>query len=159
MSNEKEIDENEQIAQRREKLAQLRENSIAFPVDFRRNVVAGELHAEYDDMDSAELDTRNVRCKVAGRMMSRRIMGKNSFAHIQDMSGKIQLFVQRDEMPEGFYNAQFKKWDIGDIVGVEGVLFKTNAGELTVRVEKIRLLTKSLRPLRSEEHTSELQSH
>lgn len=152
MSSEKEIDENEQIAQRREKLAQLRQNSIAFPVDFRRNVLAGELHGEYDDMDSAELDTRNVRCKIAGRLMSRRIMGKASFAHIQDMSGKIQLYVERDALAEGVYNEQFKKWDIGDIIGSEGVLFKTKTGELSVRVSDIRLLTKALRPLPAKFH-------
>ncbi len=152
MSNKKELDENEQIAQRREKLTRLREETIAFPVDFRRNVVAGELHAEYDDMDAAELETRNVRCKVAGRMMSRRIMGKASFAHIQDMSGQIQLFVQRDALEEGVYNEQFKKWDIGDIIGSEGVLFKTKTGELSVRVDKIRLLTKALRPLPAKFH-------
>lgn len=152
MSIEKEEDENEQIAQRREKLAQLRQDGIAFPVDFRRNVIAGELHAEYDDMDAAELSTRNVRCKVAGRLMSRRVMGKASFAHIQDMSGQIQLFVERDALEEGFYNAQFKKWDIGDIIGSEGVLFKTKTGELSVRVSKIRLLTKALRPLPAKFH-------
>ncbi|MEE8387684.1 MAG: lysine--tRNA ligase [Acidiferrobacterales bacterium] len=152
MSSEKEIDENEQIAQRREKLAQLRQDSIAFPVDFRRNVIAGELHDEYDDMDPAELDTRNVRCKVAGRMMSRRIMGKASFAHIQDMSGQIQLYVERDALAEGVYNSQFKKWDIGDIIGGEGILFKTKTGELSIRVSKIRLLTKALRPLPAKFH-------
>ncbi len=152
MSSKKEIDENEQIAQRREKLAQLRQDSIAFPVDFRRNVIAGELHDEYDDMDPAELDTRNVRCKVAGRMMSRRIMGKASFAHIQDMSGQIQLYVERDALAEGVYNSQFKKWDIGDIIGGEGILFKTKTGELSIRVSKIRLLTKALRPLPAKFH-------
>jgi len=152
MNNEKEVDENEQIAQRREKLARLRAETIAFPVDFRRNVIAGELHAEYGEMDPAELDTRNVRCKVAGRLMSRRIMGKASFAHIQDMSGKIQLFVQRDSLEEDVYNQQFKKWDIGDIIGGEGALFKTKTGELSVRVDKIRLLTKALRPLPAKFH-------
>lgn len=152
MNKETELDENEQIAQRREKLGKLREEGIAFPVDFRRNTVAGELLAEYGEMDPAELETRNVRCKVAGRMMSRRVMGKASFAHIQDMSGRIQLFVQRDSLPEGFYNGQFKKWDIGDIVGAEGPLFKTKTGELSVRVEQIRLLTKALRPLPAKFH-------
>jgi lysyl-tRNA synthetase class 2 len=152
MSKETELDEHEQIAQRREKLGRLREEGVAFPVDFRRNTVAGELLAEYGEMDPAELETRNVRCKVAGRMMSRRVMGKASFAHIQDMSGRIQLFVQRDSLPEGFYNEQFKKWDIGDIVGAEGPLFKTKTGELSVRVEQIRLLTKALRPLPAKFH-------
>ena len=93
-----------------------------------------------------------VRVKVTGRLMTRRIMGKASFAHIQDMSGKIQLFLQRDSLPEGIYNEQFKKYDIGDIIAAEGVLFHTKTGELTVRVDSIRLLTKALRPLPEKYH-------
>jgi len=109
-------DENKLIAQRREKLNKIRERGIAFPNDFRRNVVAGELHAEYGEKSAEELEELGVRVRVAGRLMSRRIMGKASFAHIQDMSGRIQLFVQRDALVEGFYNEQFKKeWDVGDI--------------------------------------------
>ncbi len=146
-------DENKLIAQRREKLKQIRERGIAFPNDFRRNVVAGDLHAEYDEKSIGELEELGVRVKVAGRMMSRRIMGKASFAHVQDMSGQIQLFVQRDTLPEGFYNQQFKKeWDIGDIIGAEGQLFKTRTGELSIRCDDIRLLTKSLRPLPEKFH-------
>jgi len=145
-------DENEQIAQRRQKLLAMRESGQAFPNDFRRNVLAGELHAEYSEKDSAELETRRVRVKIAGRMMTRRIMGKASFAHVQDMSGQIQLYVQRDELPDGFYNDQFKKWDIGDIIGADGTLFKTKTGELSVKVEKIYLLTKALRPLPEKYH-------
>ena len=102
-------DENKLIAQRREKLTQIRERGIAFPSDFRRNVVAGELHAEYSEKSGEELEELGVRVRVAGRLMSRRIMGKASFAHVQDMSGRIQLFVQRDALPEGVYNQQFKK--------------------------------------------------
>jgi len=146
-------DENKLIAQRREKLNQIRERGIAFPNDFKRNVVAGELHAEYDNKSAEELEQDPIRVKVAGRLMSRRIMGKASFAHIQDMSGRIQLFVQRDSLPEGVYNGQFKKeLDVGDIVGVEGQLFKTKTGELSVRVDDFRLLTKSLRPLPEKFH-------
>ena len=143
--------EAKEIRDRRAKLRALREQGIAFPSDFRRNVMAGELHAEYGEKDPAELETRNIRCKVAGRMMSRRIMGKSTFVHIQDMSGRIQLFVQRDALPEGAYS-DFKRWDIGDIVGAEGVLFKTRAGELSVKVERIRLLAKALRPLPEKYH-------
>jgi len=151
--SELERDEQEQISQRRAKLATLRENDgIAFPTDFRRNTVAGELLAEYDAKTKEELEEQPVRVKLAGRIMTRRIMGKASFAHIQDMSGKIQLYVTRDTLPEGFYNEQFKKWDIGDIVGAEGVLFKTKVGELSVRVDDIRLLTKALRPLPEKFH-------
>lgn len=147
-----EADEQEQIKQRRSKLKALREEGIAFPTDFRRNVVSGELLAEYGDKSKEALEAQPVRVKLAGRMMTRRIMGKASFCHIQDMSGKIQLYVTRDALPEGFYNSQFKKWDIGDIIGVEGRLFKTQVGELSVRVDEIRLLTKALRPLPEKHH-------
>ncbi len=149
---ERAIDENALIAQRKSKLAALRETGNAFPNDFRRDVMAGELHAEYGEKCGEELEANPVRVKVAGRMMSRRIMGKASFAHVQDMSGKIQLFVTRDDLAEGVYNQQFKKWDVGDIIGAEGCLFKTKTGELSVRVDDIRLLTKSLRPLPEKWH-------
>ncbi len=142
-----EVDENKLIAQRREKLAALRENGVAFPNDFRRNVMAGELHAEYGEKSKEELDELGIRVSIAGRMMLKRVMGKASFATLQDMSGRIQLYVTRDELPEGFYNEQFKKWDLGDIIGAEGLLMKTNKGELSVKVDNIRLLTKALRPL------------
>ncbi|MEK7815978.1 MAG: lysine--tRNA ligase [Pseudomonadota bacterium] len=144
-------DENEQMALRRQKLTELRGQGNPFPNDFKRNVVAGELHAEYDDKDNAELETRNVRVKVAGRMMTRRIMGKASFAHLQDMSGQIQLYVMRDTLGEQSYDV-FKSWDIGDILGAEGVLFKTKTGELSVKVDGVRLLTKALRPLPEKYH-------
>jgi len=144
-------DEGEQIALRRTKLAELREQGRAFPNDFRRNVVAGELHAEYGEKDGAEIETRNVRVKVAGRLMTRRIMGKASFCHLQDMSGRIQLYAMRDLLGEQRYDA-FKKWDIGDILGAEGTLFKTKTGELSIKVDEVRLLTKSLRPLPEKYH-------
>ncbi len=146
-----ENEEHEQIAQRRAKLAELRLQGNPFPVDFRRNVVAGELHAEYDTHDQAALESEPRRVKVAGRMMRRRIMGKASFTHIQDMSGQIQLYVQRDVVSPEVYQA-FKNWDLGDIIGAEGVIFKTKTGELSVRIEEIRLLTKSLRPLPDKFH-------
>jgi lysyl-tRNA synthetase class 2 len=145
-------DENKLIAERRAKLRALREQGVAFPNDFRRNVMAAELHAKYGEKDGAELEAEPIRVAVAGRMMSRRVMGKVSFCHVKDMSGLIQLFVQRDALPEGFYNEQFKKWDLGDIIGAEGVLFRTKTGELSVRVDSIRLLTKSLRPLPEKFH-------
>jgi lysyl-tRNA synthetase class 2 len=145
-------DENKLIAQRREKLQQMRENGNAFPNDFRRNSMAGELHAEYGEKSGEALETLGLRISLAGRMMSRRVMGKASFAHLQDMSGRIQLFVQRDALDEGIYNSQFKKWDIGDIIGVEGQLFKTKTGELSVKVDSLRLLTKALRPLPEKFH-------
>ncbi len=150
--SENQQDEQEQIKQRRSKLTALRENGIAFPTDFRRNVISGELLAEYGEKTKEELEEQPIRVKLAGRMMTRRIMGKASFCHIQDMSGKIQLYVTRDTLAEGFYNEQFKKWDIGDIIGAEGSLFKTKVGELSVRVDDIRLLTKALRPLPEKFH-------
>jgi lysyl-tRNA synthetase class 2 len=141
-----EVDEHALIAQRRAKLAELREQGIAYPNDFRRNVMLGELHAEYGDKDNEILQANPVRVSVAGRMMLKRVMGKLSFMHIQDMSGKIQLWIERDALPEGDYQ-KFKSWDIGDIVGAEGVMIKTKKGELSVKVDTLKLLTKSLRPL------------
>ncbi|MFP4154523.1 MAG: lysine--tRNA ligase [Halothiobacillaceae bacterium] len=140
------VDENALIAERRAKLARLREQGVAFPSDFRRNVVAGELHAEYGERDKAWFESNTVRAAVAGRVMAKRIMGKASFLSILDMSGRIQLYVARDDIGSDDY-ADFKTWDIGDIIGAEGALFKTNKGELSIRVDRIRLLTKSLRPL------------
>jgi len=140
-------DENKLIAERRTKLATIREQGNAFPNDFRRNVLAGELHAEYGEKTKEELEALNLRVVIAGRMMLKRVMGKASFATVQDMSGRIQFYVVRDDLPEGVYNTQFKKWDIGDIIGGEGVLMKTNKGELSVKLDSLRLLTKALRPL------------
>lgn len=145
-------DEQDQIRQRREKLTALRDETIAFPTDFRRDVVAGELLAKYSEKTKEELEAEPIRVKIGGRMMTRRIMGKASFSHLQDMSGQIQVYVARDNLPEGVYNDQFKKWDIGDILGAEGVLFKTHTDELSVRVDNIRLLTKALRPLPEKFH-------
>ena len=141
------VDENKLIAQRRLKLSQLREKGNAFPNHFRRDSLSASLHAQYDQFTREELAEKGIRVVIAGRMMLQRIMGKASFATIKDMSGSIQLFVQRDSLPEGFYNEQFKKWDIGDIIGAEGVMFKTKTDELSVKVDCIELLTKSLRPL------------
>ena len=149
--SEEQLDDNKLIAERREKLAKLREQGNAFPCDFRRNVVAAELHSEYDEKPAEFFQENPIRVKVAGRMMAKRLMGKSSFTSIQDMSGRIQVFVQRDALAEGLYG-EFKSWDIGDIIGVEGSLFKTKTGELSVRVEEIRLLTKSLRPLPEKFH-------
>ena len=145
------VDESDLIAQRRTKLQAIRDKGVAFPNDFRRNVVVGELHAKYSEMEPAELDASPIRVSVAGRMMTRRVMGKASFAHLQDMSGQMQLFVARDNLSLEIYD-EFKKWDIGDIIGVEGVMFKTKTGELSVKCDSLRLLTKSLRPLPEKFH-------
>jgi len=145
-------DENKLIAQRREKLQVLREEGNAFPNDFRRDSLADELHLQYDAKTKEELEQLNISVKVAGRMMAKRIMGKASFAQLQDMSGRIQLFLQRDSLPENVYNLGFKKWDVGDIVGGEGVLFKTKTDELSIKLIDVKLLTKSLRPLPEKWH-------
>ena len=143
--------DNELLAQRRAKLDKLREQGNAFPNFFKRDALARRLHEEYDAFDKETLEGKSIRVKVAGRMMSRRVMGKAAFVHIQDMTGQIQLHVRRDELPEGCY-AEFKHWDIGDILGAEGELFKTNVGELSIKVDGLYLLTKSLRPLPEKFH-------
>jgi lysyl-tRNA synthetase class 2 len=144
-------EESDQVQQRRKKLAVLREKGNAFPNDFRRDAFVGDLQDKYAD-DKEGVEQQSLRVKVAGRLMTKRIMGKASFAHIQDMSGQMQLFLQRDGLPEGVYNEQFKKYDIGDIIAAEGELFHTKTGELTVRADSVRLLTKALRPLPEKFH-------
>ncbi len=144
-------DENKLIAVRREKLNELRKQGQAFPNDFRRDSLAVELFDRFEDETNEVLAEKAIKVSVAGRLMAKRVMGKASFAHIQDMSGRIQLFLQRDALAEGVYQ-QFKGWDIGDLIGVEGELFKTKTGELSIRVATIRLLTKSLRPLPEKFH-------
>jgi lysyl-tRNA synthetase, class II len=143
--------ESQLIAQRRAKLESLREAGQAYPNDFRRDALAGELHERFKDVSAEDLAEQNVRVLVAGRMMTQRVQGKSSFAHIKDMSGQIQLFVKRDALPEGVYGA-FKKWDLGDIIGAGGIMFRTQRGELSVLVEHLRLITKSLRPLPEKFH-------
>ena len=143
--------ENDLIAGRRNHLDQLREQGRAYPNTFRRNALAGELLKKYFSEDPDALKKKHVQVKLAGRMMTRRIMGKAAFAHLQDMSGRIQVYIKRDALPEGMY-VDFKQWDLGDILGVEGYLFKTRTGELSVHVEQIEILVKSLRPLPEKFH-------
>lgn len=151
--NENQVDENELIKQRREKLNAWRENTQAYPNTFKPEHLAADLIATYGDLDKEALEEKGVEVSVAGRMMSRRIMGKASFAHLQDRTGqRMQIYVARDALPEGFYNEAFKKWDIGDICGAKGVLFKTNKGELSVKISHVELLVKSLRPLPEKFH-------
>lgn len=142
---------NDLIELRRAKLTAWRETRAAFPNDFRRDSLAAELLAAHSGKEEPELLEHPVPVKVAGRMMLRRLMGKASFTHIQDMSGRIQLYIKQDDVTPEVYE-QFKEWDLGDIVGAEGHLFKTKTGELSVRVEKIKLLTKALRPLPDKFH-------
>ena len=120
--------------------AALHEEDISFPNDFRRDSISGDLHAAFDDKSKEELEALGKEVVVAGRIMTRRIMGKAAFVTLQDMGGQIQLYVSRDELPEGVYNEKFKKWDMGDIIGARGKLFKTQTGELTIHCSDVRLL-------------------
>jgi lysyl-tRNA synthetase class 2 len=144
-------DENQIITERRAKLQELRKNGIAFPNDFERKNLAAELHASYGDQNKEQLEGVKIQVAVAGRMMLKRVMGKASFATIQDMSGRIQLFISNGDTGEEAHNA-FKHYDLGDILGATGELFKTKTGELSVRVTGLRLLTKALRPLPEKFH-------
>jgi lysyl-tRNA synthetase class 2 len=143
-------DENKLIAERRSKLAKLRQAGPAFPNDFRRDALADQLITAYGDRPPEWFDAHTIHVKVGGRMMAKRVMGKASFAKIADRTGEIQLFVQSAAI--GAVYDEFKSWDSGDVLGAEGALFKTKTGELSVRVEKLRLLTKSLRPLPDKWH-------
>jgi lysyl-tRNA synthetase, class II len=143
-------DDNKLIAERRAKLERIRETRTAFPNDFRRDALADQLLTAYGDRPSEWFDANVIRVKVGGRMMAKRVMGKASFAKIADRTGEIQLFVQSAAL--GTVYDEFKSWDVGDFLGAEGALFKTKTGELSVRVEKLRLLTKSLRPLPDKWH-------
>ena len=140
----KEQDENNLFEVRKEKLNKLREEGKDYPNSFRRNELAKELITEYSDLDKEDLENKSINVKVAGRIMLRRLMGKASFTTIQDMSAQIQLYLREDTLSN--YD-DFKTWDIGDIIGVQGELFKTNTGELSIKVIEATLLTKSLKPL------------
>jgi len=144
-------DENRYIEQRREKLTLLRQKGQAYPNQFERKDLSGQLHARYDASSKQELETLALQVQLAGRMMLQRDKGKVIFADLQDMSGKIQIFVRRDAIGEDAFDA-FKHGDIGDIFGVNGQLFKTNTGELSIKVAGIELITKSLRPLPEKFH-------
>ena len=155
------IDENHVILERREKLKAIRETakanqSAAFPNDFKPQHQAANLHAQYGAFEKEALEPLAVQVVVAGRMMLKRVMGKASFATIQDGSGsnaggRIQLYIARDEIGEATYES-FKHWDLGDILGATGKVFKTKTGELSIHVSEIKLLTKSLRPLPEKFH-------
>ncbi len=151
MSDEQKHEEGKLIAERRRKLGALRESGNAFPNDFRRNALAEELHESFGEHEDATLREEATDVKVSGRMMVKRVMGKASFVKLQDRTGQIQLRLERERLAEGLYQS-FKKWDVGDIVGASGFLFKTKTGELTVMADEVQLLTKSLRPLPEKFH-------
>ena len=148
-------DENKLIAERRAKLDKLRQgggggSGVAFPNDFRRDALADQLLTAYGDRPTEWFEKNTIRVKVGGRMLAKRVMGKASFAKIADRTGQIQVFAQSE--PLGAVYDEFKGWDVGDVIGVEGALFKTKTGELSVRADKLRLLVKSLRPLPDKWH-------
>jgi lysyl-tRNA synthetase, class II len=143
-------DDNRLIAERRAKLGELRTRGGAFPNDFRRDALAADLHAAYGEHDAAWLEANPVQVRVGGRMMSKRVMGRASFATIVDRSGSIQLFLQAEALGSAY--EEFKGYDVGDIIGARGPLFRTRTGELSVRVTGLKLLVKSLRPLPDKWH-------
>jgi len=151
VNDETRQDEGKLIAERRRKLDAMRDRGNAYPNDFRRNATADELHQTFHEHDDATLRKEDVHVAVVGRMMVKRVMGKASFIKLQDRSGQIQVRLERDRLPNGVYQ-DFKKWDVGDIVAAQGVLFRTQTGELTVMADEARLLTKSLRPLPEKWH-------
>ena len=144
-------DTNQIIEERRAKLAALRAAGIAYPNDFRRRDLAADIVSQHEKTERGALETNPVAVTVAGRIMLKRVMGKASFATIQDLSGRIQIYVSDGDSGKAAHET-FKHYDIGDIVGVSGVLFKTRTGELTVRARHLRLLAKSLRPLPEKFH-------
>lgn len=139
-------DENHIIAERRAKLARLREAGVAYPNDFVRKDLFGDLRAKFGDKSREELEELKPEVAVSGRMMLKRVMGKAAFATMHDFTGDMQYFITPSEVGDEAF-AQFKAMDLGDIVAAQGRLFRTNRGELSVHVTKIRLLTKSIRPL------------
>lgn len=149
-STDNNLDSNKLIALRREKLQALRQQGNAYPTDFRRDALAAELHAKYSDQPAEELNTQAQEVTVAGRILAKRIMGKASFIRLRDMSGDIQLFLQKDSLGETY--SLFQDWDLGDLIGAQGTVFKTKTGELSVKVNSLRLLTKALRPLPEKFH-------
>ena len=139
-------EENHIIAERRAKLAKLRESGVAYPNDFVRTDLFGDLRAAYGDKTAEELEALAPEVSCSGRMMLKRVMGKASFATVRDFTGEMQYFVQKNEVGEEAY-ADFKTFDLGDIVAVKGVLFRMKSGELSIRAREIRLMTKNIRPL------------
>jgi len=145
-------DEHDIVNNRRQKLAAWRAQGGAYPNDFRREALAEELHVAHRDKDKVALEADEITTSVSGRVMLRRVMGKASFVTLQDVSGRIQCYIRRDEVGEPAYEQFNALWDIGDIVGIRGTVMRTNKGELTVQAREIVLLNKTLRPLPEKYH-------
>jgi lysyl-tRNA synthetase, class II len=143
-------DENKLIAERRRKLDALRSAGNPYPNDFRRDALAAQLHDSFGQRPDEWFSANPTRVKVGGRLMFKRVMGKASFAKLADRTGQIQLYLQSEALGAAY--EAFKSWDVGDIIGAGGVLFRTKAGELSVRADAVRLLVKSLRPLPDKWH-------
>ena len=144
-------DENQIIAERREKLARVREKGIAFPNDFAREDEAATLHAAHAGKTKEDLEPAGIKAALAGRMVLKRVMGKASFATLQDGSGRMQVYLTNEGVGTEVHDA-FKHWDLGDILGVKGTMFRTRTGELSIAATEIRLLSKALRPLPEKFH-------
>ncbi|MFT5521997.1 MAG: lysyl-tRNA synthetase class 2, partial [Enterobacterales bacterium] len=151
MSEEQPVDTNEQIAIRRQKLNELREQGRAYPNGFERDTLSSDITEKCEGLEKEAIAELELTVTIAGRIMTRRNMGKASFITIQDVNGRVQVYVKGDLLEEGVYD-DFKRWDIGDIIGVTGQVFMTNKGEISVRAKKLTLLTKSLRPLPDKYH-------
>lgn len=149
-NNTEQLDEFEVYTIRKQKLTDMREQGFNFPNRFQRQHLATEISGEYENETKKSLAEKEINVMMAGRIVLRRVMGKASFFHIQDVSGRMQVYIRKNDMPDIY--EQFKNWDLGDIVGLSGVLFKTNTGELTVHAEHVEILTKSLRPLPDKFH-------
>jgi lysyl-tRNA synthetase class 2 len=150
------VDENQLIAERREKLKAIRQRQmdgkgVAFPNDFKPSHHAGPLGAAHSEQNTEELAALNLEVRIAGRMMLKRVMGKASFATLQDSTGRMQVYVKGEELGADVYES-FKHWDLGDIVGVVGRMFRTRTGELSIHATQLRLLAKSLRPMPDKFH-------
>ena len=142
MSEEQPVDTNEQIAIRRQKLNELREQGRAYPNGFERDTLSSDITEKCEGLEKEAIAELELTVTIAGRIMTRRNMGKASFITIQDVNGRVQVYVKGDLLEEGVYD-DFKRWDIGDIIGVTGQVFMTNKGEISVRAKKLTLLTKS----------------
>src|SRR5688572_7522943 len=144
-------EQNKIVAERREKLAALREKGVGYPNDFTRTHLSQELESAHGGKSKEELEKNPIQATIAGRLMLKRVMGKASFGVLQDHAGRLQIYVSDDRTGKDTH-AQFKHFDLGDIVGASGVLFRTQKGELTLQAHELRLLTKSLRPLPEKFH-------
>ncbi|AZP36274.1 Lysine--tRNA ligase, heat inducible [Candidatus Annandia adelgestsuga] len=149
--NNKNIFKNKEFKNRLNKLKLLKKKKILFPNNFKRNNISYILHKKYDKYNKEYIKKLNLKIKISGRMINCRHMGKSSFIQLQDMFSNIQVYISKKYISNNNFK-NFKKWDLGDILGVVGTLFKTNSGELSIYCNKIYLLTKSLRPLPEKFH-------